>query len=345
MATLIAGMSAVLNPPISQQTLPGSSVVGVLPCQQMDYWPTTQNPLYSFSSAHSERSPYAQQQYKDIRQSLYSLSRNSNPLATTEGLPYDINLPPFPTSMDPSSGQQKNLLIVAPQQQQQQMDTNSRVNSQQPSPQPSQHSSLHTPDNCGGRYSLIQTYRTPSSTPQQSSFPAAYTQLPPSQQSLNKPSAHSNRTSSMATNSHSSTIAQQSSQPRPHSGYSLTSTQGPVIPDVQRLESQMERMGCMNIQNPPQMGTPVQEQQPQQKQPSDRPFKCDQCPQSFNRNHDLKRHKRIHLELKPFPCGHCEKSFSRKDALKRHTLVKGCGKSGGDERSNETKNTEVIQGI
>ena len=50
--------------------------------------------------------------------------------------------------------------------------------------------------------------------------------------------------------------------------------------------------------------------------PTDRPFKCDQCPQSFNRNHDLKRHKRIHLAVKPFPCGHCEKSFSRKDALK-----------------------------
>merc|ERR1711981_1109667 len=60
--------------------------------------------------------------------------------------------------------------------------------------------------------------------------------------------------------------------------------------------------------------------------PNDRPFKCDQCPQSFNRNHDLKRHKRIHLAVKPFPCGHCEKSFSRKDALKRHILVKGCGK-------------------
>ena len=50
--------------------------------------------------------------------------------------------------------------------------------------------------------------------------------------------------------------------------------------------------------------------------PNERPFKCDQCPQSFNRNHDLKRHKRIHLAVKPFPCGHCEKSFSRKDALK-----------------------------
>lgn len=48
----------------------------------------------------------------------------------------------------------------------------------------------------------------------------------------------------------------------------------------------------------------------------DRPFKCDQCPQSFNRNHDLKRHKRIHLAVKPFPCGYCDKSFSRKDALK-----------------------------
>lgn len=53
---------------------------------------------------------------------------------------------------------------------------------------------------------------------------------------------------------------------------------------------------------------------------NDRPFRCDQCPQSFNRNHDLKRHKRIHLAVKPFPCGHCDKSFSRKDALKVRTL-------------------------
>lgn len=50
--------------------------------------------------------------------------------------------------------------------------------------------------------------------------------------------------------------------------------------------------------------------------PGDRPYKCDQCTQGFNRNHDLKRHKRIHLATKPYPCGNCEKSFSRKDALK-----------------------------
>lgn len=57
---------------------------------------------------------------------------------------------------------------------------------------------------------------------------------------------------------------------------------------------------------------------------NDRPFKCDKCPQSFNRNHDLKRHSRIHLAVKPYPCHNCDKQFSRKDALKRHQLVKGC---------------------
>ena len=56
----------------------------------------------------------------------------------------------------------------------------------------------------------------------------------------------------------------------------------------------------------------------------DRPFRCDQCPQSFNRNHDLKRHKRIHLSVKPFPCTHCDKSFSRKDALKVGLVLDFC---------------------
>lgn len=53
-------------------------------------------------------------------------------------------------------------------------------------------------------------------------------------------------------------------------------------------------------------GSPVQE----------RPFKCEQCKAAFSRNHDLKRHKRIHLAVKPFPCDFCEKTFTRKDALK-----------------------------
>ncbi|KAG9285467.1 hypothetical protein G9A89_010942 [Geosiphon pyriformis] len=62
----------------------------------------------------------------------------------------------------------------------------------------------------------------------------------------------------------------------------------------------------------------------------DRPFKCDTCPQSMylilidDKNHDLKRHKRIHLDIKPYACQYCEKQFSRKDAMKRHILVKKC---------------------
>lgn len=56
----------------------------------------------------------------------------------------------------------------------------------------------------------------------------------------------------------------------------------------------------------------------QQRQP-DKPHQCDQCPTAFTRNHDLKRHKRIHWAVKPFPCDGCEKAFSRKDALKVST--------------------------
>ncbi|CAG8577110.1 3176_t:CDS:2 [Acaulospora morrowiae] len=71
----------------------------------------------------------------------------------------------------------------------------------------------------------------------------------------------------------------------------------------------------------------------------DRPFKCDQCPQSFNRNHDLKRHKRIHLAVKPYPCQYCRKQFSRKDALKRHILVKGCNDNSVNKSSNSSTNS------
>jgi len=60
--------------------------------------------------------------------------------------------------------------------------------------------------------------------------------------------------------------------------------------------------------------------------PSVRPFACDLCSLSFNRQHDLKRHRETHTGEKPFLCnGGCGKTFTRKDALKRHQLVKSCG--------------------
>lgn len=105
--------------------------------------------------------------------------------------------------------------------------------------------------------------------------------------------------------------------------YSLPQMSGPIATNVHNPGGQMAVVGGSmpggmmsaygNHGNVSHMYGGQAHQQPQQ---NERPFKCDQCPQSFNRNHDLKRHKRIHLAVKPFPCTHCEKSFSRKDALK-----------------------------
>ncbi|TEB38506.1 hypothetical protein FA13DRAFT_1726173 [Coprinellus micaceus] len=48
-----------------------------------------------------------------------------------------------------------------------------------------------------------------------------------------------------------------------------------------------------------------------------RPYRCTICPASFARNHDLKRHIRLH-DRKAWKCAACQKSFSRRDAFKRH---------------------------
>ncbi|KAG9309319.1 hypothetical protein JVU11DRAFT_10807 [Chiua virens] len=48
-----------------------------------------------------------------------------------------------------------------------------------------------------------------------------------------------------------------------------------------------------------------------------RPFRCVLCPASFVRNHDLKRHAKLH-EKKAWQCAGCDKMFSRRDAIKRH---------------------------
>ncbi|TFK74288.1 hypothetical protein BDN72DRAFT_760124 [Pluteus cervinus] len=48
-----------------------------------------------------------------------------------------------------------------------------------------------------------------------------------------------------------------------------------------------------------------------------RPFRCHSCPASFARNHDLKRHLKLH-DKTAWKCGGCQKVFSRRDAIKRH---------------------------
>lgn len=115
-------------------------------------------------------------------------------------------------------------------------------------------------------------------------------------------------------------LSMSSSQPQPSITRTLTSPSYPYHPPIHPAPSHhglprynsLGHMGSMPVHYPAMVGGlhtgTIQHQE--------RPFKCDQCPQSFNRNHDLKRHKRIHLAVKPFPCDNCEKSFSRKDALK-----------------------------
>lgn len=110
----------------------------------------------------------------------------------------------------------------------------------------------------------------------------------------------------------------------------LTGALGPMMTNIHNphnpmimtgMPSQALPSGMMPAGYPMNSGQAAAMYGTQQQMPMhDRPFKCDQCPQSFNRNHDLKRHKRIHLAVKPFPCGHCDKSFSRKDALKVNPL-------------------------
>ncbi|EED79682.1 predicted protein [Postia placenta Mad-698-R] len=62
---------------------------------------------------------------------------------------------------------------------------------------------------------------------------------------------------------------------------------------------------------------------------ADRPFRCAQCPASFVRNHDLKRHERLH-DRKAWRCAGCGKVFSRRDAIKRHKDSRGRAGGGGD---------------
>ncbi|KAH8811489.1 hypothetical protein F5884DRAFT_277315 [Xylogone sp. PMI_703] len=322
--------------PMASSVNSGSSVSSAAgpPYQQMGYWPTPGN-SYTYSSAPPMSTPYAQQNYMARPQYAPPTNfqnRNTNSPSTGEGLPpppYDVNLP-FPTSMPMSgSGPQPNQPNMAPQQsQQQQQMTQGMMNPQQQQSQAPHQGPPHAPDNYGGRPPPTPTYYTPSSTPQQSSFPA-YAQQSPTNHSPNPGSGPANRNPGPPGQGPMNVPPVYPQQRPPYPGYNLPAMSGQVLSNVHNPGAQMVPVGGMSMQyQPHHMGAPMYGPHPGQQPPqNDRPFKCDQCPQSFNRNHDLKRHKRIHLAVKPFPCGHCEKSFSRKDALKRHILVKGCGKS------------------
>jgi hypothetical protein len=289
-----------------------SSAAGVAPYNPLagSFWQQPSS-SYTFSAPPQIPSPFAQQNPLYMGRQLYSPSMNNfgrgaNSPSAGEALPpppYDLNLPPFPTSMpmSGSSGNQSSLPTLAPQQQMSALMNSQSQSHSHPTP-------LQTPDAYGARPTQSYPYGQ-SSTPQQTTFPA-YANPSPTQQSPMTSGPPNSRISPVS--------ATPSSFSRPYSAYSLPAMSGPIMSNVHSPGNQMALVGGMGMGGYPPHGMQhMYGGHPgQQQAQNDRPFKCDQCPQSFNRNHDLKRHKRIHLAVKPFPCGHCEKSFSRKDALK-----------------------------
>ncbi|KAL8910618.1 MAG: hypothetical protein Q9171_004112 [Xanthocarpia ochracea] len=268
--------------------------------------------------------------------SLNSLVRNSSHSpSSADGLPppppFDMNqLPPFPGSASMSAP--SNLPSVAAQQNPA-LAQAYMSNIQSPISAPtSQASPLNGSDSYGQRLPPTPTYYSgsqPSSTPQSSQFPAFPNPSPVQQSPMSASTPQGSRISPIGAQGPSMQQAnpqQGNTFVRSYPQYSLPAMPGPIMTNVHSPGGQLAMVGMPGHGIPGNFGPGFSSGSSAQMQQmygghqpaphNERPFKCDQCPQSFNRNHDLKRHKRIHLAVKPFPCGHCEKSFSRKDALK-----------------------------
>lgn len=346
------GIGSVLTPPVGlggdgispvssgvNSGSSGSSLNGVpAPYNPQGFWPPpnqTTTP-YSFSSGPPMPAPFAQNPNTMYSgRGLYSPNTNSytasqrDPSASTsqESLPqppYQLNLPPFPTGSSSGGQGSSSLPNLSQQQQQNQQPQPPQQNMQQQQQQSAQQQDMHnSPQNFGPRPPPTPTYSYGSgSTLQQSAF-SAFSQPSPTQQSPITSGGPSNRISPISAN-HPNTMQPppgSGSMYRPqYNGYNLPGLSGQLMQNSLHSPNGQMMVGQIPMQGYPHPG--MQHQMygmnpgPGAAHPNDKPCKCDQCPTSFNRNHDLKRHKRIHMTIKPFPCEDCEKRFSRKDALK-----------------------------
>ncbi|KAL5377534.1 hypothetical protein DPSP01_009725 [Paraphaeosphaeria sporulosa] len=360
--TTIASVGNLLTPPnnIPGEVLSPSSGVSTSSAQPATMSSYNQSGGYMYSPASQPSSHYGyggapQNQYNQGRGGEFfpcRIDRQSKVSMLTysrKGLnppPYEMNqqLPPFtpssvPSNMPPMSAQHQPHHMMSSQ---------TPVSSSAPQQSPAHAQEPFRPP-------PTPTYAyPPATTPQQATFPYSTGPSPTHQSPISgggpmprmSPAVSHGPIPPMPSNS----------APSPHpyqrSYGNYVPAPSPVYTNVNNPNGQMALVGGVHpgmmqgfnsghAAAMPHFLGPHQHQQPPA---NDRPFKCDQCPQSFNRNHDLKRHKRIHLAVKPFPCTHCDKSFSRKDALKRHILVKGCGKAangGGDDAKRESHSPDV----
>ena len=267
----------------------------------------------------------------------------TNSPTTGESLPpppYDLNsLPPLPTSMSMGApgalpaitAHQQASIQAFMQQTQTQTQTPVSATTTQASPIGGIDSFAQRPQSTP---STFYSHSNPSSA-QQSTFSPFNNQSSPVQQSPMSAPPQDTRVSPISAPSatfspppsQANVFGRSSYAPYLPAMSAPAQMNGPIMSNIHNPGNPMGLMGMPGHGLPGGLipgynsGHAAQLQQQmfgtaQQTPHNERPFKCDQCPQSFNRNHDLKRHKRIHLAVKPFPCNWCEKSFSRKDALK-----------------------------
>ncbi|KAH8662258.1 hypothetical protein BX600DRAFT_315859 [Xylariales sp. PMI_506] len=348
----LSPLSSSVNSGSSQSSQAG----GIAPYHQSGSWPLPGNSSYTYSSLSQGQTGLMQ---PNFARPLYSPSgggynaRSSQ--SPAEGLaapPYDSVSPAFPLPM-PGGGSSHHSMLSHPSQHPP-PPQNSLLSSQAPVSQPPTPSTTAPSDSYARQPPTPGYYAPPSSTPQQSSFSSYAPALP-------SPTHASPTTSGTVPRGIPALSTQQPSPMQSNHyanrGYGAYSTLPPaiggaVLSNMTNPGGQMTIVGGMNPMAHGYPGHHMGHHMYSHGQPNpqqDRPFKCDICPQSFNRNHDLKRHKRIHLAVKPFPCQHCDKSFSRKDALKRHRLVKGCGSNGkpsptgGDDASPQDDSKQDLE--
>jgi uncharacterized Zn-finger protein len=243
-----------------------------------------------------------------------------SPPSSEGGQIANYDLPPFPSTTPLTPATLPSMAPQQPQSQQQQALQSQLMGSSTPVSQTTQPSPVHAQE--AFRAPPTPTFYSAQSTPQTATFP--YTTGPSAQVT---PLSVSGSMSGRPQMSPATTGPMPLPAPpvqSPHTYQGRFASYGPVMSNMHNPGGQPIMVGGLahgmmagfNSGHAASMQTMYGTPTPQSTQVADRPFKCDECPQSFNRNHDLKRHKRIHLAVKPFPCAHCDKSFSRKDALK-----------------------------